>query len=398
MLSTSSAAAAVLRSYGKDLVCHYTAPAAKRKAEESPSPVRSTWIPSAVATPDHLKVNPLGNQGLTQGSYPGVTSTLLLLNSTPDAAPWQDLWSHYLAQPRGIAELFHHQVHGIIRATGQFVDDITVRYFEGVHNWIPVIARKRFHDDLFRFHTFPSADFSVLLLCVCLITYDPRRCSSQYMDHKSLYLATKMLVAQAQGILPASINTVQAVFLLSIFEYAHGQAEAAYVSITSSARMGYALGFDSKKTSTGTSDTENAPTTCEQRNVWWGIVTYERVIIVEVTNLGQPLATIFLSLEDPLPSEREFMNNEDGIGDNGLRSNPPLSSFHLESVGCFGREAQSAYLLDRVIGAIRLDDLDVKQAELSGIDQELQSFLGVIMEQCHGRWGWYCGAVGIAIR
>ena len=122
------------------------------------------------------------------------------------------------------------------------------------------------------------------------------------------------------------------------------------------------------------------------------------VIIMEVTNLGQPLATIFLSLEDPLPSEREFMNNEDGIGEDGLRSNPPLSSFHLESVGCFGREAQSAYLLDRVIGAIRLDDLDVKQAELSGIDQELQSFLGVIMEQCHGRWGWYCGAVGIAIR
>lgn len=75
-----------------------------------------------------------------------------------------------------------------------------------------------------------------------------------------------------------------------------------------------------------------------------------------------------------------------------------VSPLTFGGVGSFGREAQAAYLLDRVLSAIKIADIEVKQAELSRIDGELQSFLSIVMDQCGGTWGLYCGSIAIIIR
>ena len=40
--------------------------------------------------------------------------------------------------------IFHLRIYEIIRAYGKYVDEITVKYFQGVHRWLPVISRSRF--------------------------------------------------------------------------------------------------------------------------------------------------------------------------------------------------------------------------------------------------------------
>jgi len=58
----------------------------------------------------------------------------------------------------------------------------------------------------------------------------------------------------------------------------------------------------------------------------------------------------------------------------------PVSPLTFGGVGSFSREAQAACLLDQVLSAIKIADIGVKQAELSRIDSELQSFLTIVMD------------------
>ena len=68
--------------------------------------------------------------------------------------------------------IFHLRIYGIIRAYGKYVDEITVKYFQGVHRWLPIISRSRFQDRLAVIPSCPAADFSILLLSMCLIIHN----------------------------------------------------------------------------------------------------------------------------------------------------------------------------------------------------------------------------------
>ena len=82
-----------------------------------------------------------------------------------------DSLSPPLLVPSTVDGVLHLRVCEIIRAYGKYVDDITVKYFRGVHQWLPVISRPRFHDCLVVSQTPAVADFSILLLSMCLITH-----------------------------------------------------------------------------------------------------------------------------------------------------------------------------------------------------------------------------------
>lgn len=75
-----------------------------------------------------------------------------------------------------------------------------------------------------------------------------------------------------------------------------------------------------------------------------------------------------------------------------------VSALTFDGIGSLGREVQAAYLLDQVLVAMKIADLEVKLSSLSRIDSELQLFLGVLLHLCHGGWGVYCGSVSITIR
>lgn len=184
------------------------------------------------------------------------------------------------------------EVHGIIRATGQFVDDISARYFQGFHRHLPVISRTRFYNYLITLGAAPAADFSVLLLTICLIThapalgYQPGHGATRSVDQKSLYLTARSLFAQVQVSCSPSVPLIQAGLLLAVYEYTHGRPDDAFVTIAGSARMAYAARIHTRDrhqaqmthTAGHNADTDLLLRAEEAANTWWGIVIYERYV------------------------------------------------------------------------------------------------------------------------
>lgn len=174
----------------------------------------------------------------------------------------------------------HLEVQNVIRSTGEFVDDLTARYFRDFHTNLPIISRARFQSRLIATEAPPSPDYSVLLLTVCLISYLPnphmpsRDDGPPVAGRQSFYLAAKALVAQVQGSLRPSIALIQATLLLAMYEYANGRPEVALATIAGCARMAYAAGIQNKRCyqTVGTSRLE----VTEAVNTWWAIIIAER--------------------------------------------------------------------------------------------------------------------------
>lgn len=182
------------------------------------------------------------------------------------------------------------QVHGVIRATGQFVDDISARYFYGFHGHLPIVARTRFNNNLVSGKAAPTADFSVLLLAMCLLTHVPAlgyhagQAAATSIEQKSIYLTTRSLFAQVQASCTPSIPLIQAGLLLAVYEYIQGWPDDSFVTISGIARMAYAIRMHTRDRGQiqmahayGHNANMGPPQQAEEEaNTWWGIVIFER--------------------------------------------------------------------------------------------------------------------------
>lgn len=174
----------------------------------------------------------------------------------------------------------YHEVYKIIRATGQFIDDISARYFQKFHRNLPIISRIRFNNHI-TLGSAPTADFSILLLNICLTTctpalgYQPEHGTIGAGKQQSLYLTARSLFSQIQASCSPTVPLIQAGVLLAMYEYTHGRPEDAFVTITGSARMAYATGIN-RQTQRIYPDRDLLLQDEEAANTWWGIVILER--------------------------------------------------------------------------------------------------------------------------
>ncbi|KAK7189085.1 fungal specific transcription factor [Paraphaeosphaeria sporulosa] len=278
------------------------------------------------------------------------------------------------------------EVMQIIDATQQSIHDISSRYFNGIHLWVPFLCPDRFGKDLFQFQAVPTAQFSLLLLCMCLVTYDPPEDQPPPIDQNVLYFHAKTLFTQIQLLTIPSTHHIQAGLLISVYEYAHGRPGSALLSTDICARMAYRIGMNKKHDSLGWS---------EAWNTWWAIVIFERIFYCESTLTDIPLVTA-------APDETALLPHEVGDCTRGSSLNPGfrVAPVSQSGIGCLGRAAQAAYLLDRVIHTIKATSVPTTDriAHLIYLDGELQSLLSIVMKKCHGLRGGHCGAVGSSIR
>ncbi|KAH8668563.1 hypothetical protein BX600DRAFT_548891 [Xylariales sp. PMI_506] len=294
-------------------------------------------------------------------------------------------------------ESIHLEVQSIIDATGQFVDDITARYFQTFQRHLPIIYRTRFQSSLLACATGHSPGTSLLLLSICLITklspVDPspaRDGETPAISRQTLYLAAKALLAQAQGLLSPSVHLIQANLLLAIYEYANGRPEAAFITISSCARMGYAAQInDSSRWDGPLVEAEEAA------NTWWGIVIYERVFLSELHSLEQPLVTA--TLPTRLPIEYDVLSRGHLIRPDSLPS-ALVSCTASRKISGFGGAAQAAHLLDQILKALSIADIGNRLILLQGLDDAIQAFLAMTLPHCQEQIGIYCAAIAIAFR
>ncbi|KAL3479657.1 hypothetical protein BJX99DRAFT_66935 [Aspergillus californicus] len=334
-------------------------------------------------------------------------STLLLYDSLMPLPLSDQIRCDALAElpPTAEATLCIQAHRLLVMTMGMYLDGISVRYFQTIHFFIPIVSRRRFHAHLISFGVTPKADFALVLLCMGLLTYtadspentEPKGRLS--VDAMTFYVTTKSLLAQAQALCAPTVHLIQAGVLLAVYEYAHGHLEQAFVSIGSCARMAYSarLHNPSSPSATATPLPQTDWVSREEETItWWGILICERTILCELAVVDQPLGSVMPARDSQLPIEVSTL-------DQGNWTAPPSSSVTIEclsypTVGAFGRTAQAAWLLDGVLQGLSMRDPDRKRAHLHETDRTLQSFLAIMMQQCGGNPGVYCVAIALSIR
>lgn len=176
----------------------------------------------------------------------------------------------------------YNRVLQIIHETGQFIDDLTARYFHGPHCYLPIVSRSRFQSNLITLGAVPSAGFSILLLAICLTASSiskqkPFSHNTVPARDRALYLATKSLLARVQSSSPGCLSLIQSRLLLALYDYAHGRPEEAFDSIAGCARMAYAARLHLNSRPGDPRQTHSDPDAQrEAANTWWGIAMCER--------------------------------------------------------------------------------------------------------------------------
>ncbi|KAK7910874.1 hypothetical protein PG985_013355 [Apiospora marii] len=327
----------------------------------------------------------------------------------------------------------YQQVYHLIRASGRFVDDVSTGYFHGLHLYIPIISRARFHDNFVTLGATPTIDFSALLLSLHLVTLAPptperhhQQSSPSHQsnsghsngglndtsDDQSVYLTTKSLFTQVQSSSPASIhlNLIQAGLLIAVYEYTRGQPDQAFMTISLCARLGYAARINQLVGSLSEPDHNTTrPQTREAANTWWGVVIYERSFQCEATIPHQPLIAPMPESDAELPTEAAIFEGREpergaGLGLPGSgeqqQQQPAAQLAALEhtNVGAFGRSAQAAWLLDQVLKGTETPNLESRLPSLRGLDEKLRTFLSKLVQQANGKRGPVCQAIALTIR
>ncbi|KAL4900404.1 hypothetical protein BDW74DRAFT_182733 [Aspergillus multicolor] len=275
------------------------------------------------------------------------------------------------------------EVQRIISFTGQYLDEISVRYFQSIHWYLPIISRQRFHAHLLSFGTDPRADFSVLVLSMCMLTYDPDpdRQDGKHVDSSTLYLATKSLFSQAQTIGRPSLNLIQAGILLAVYEYARGERDLGFVSMGVSARLAYAAGLK-QPTSLPSMNNDVYPDE-EDGSTWWGICMCERIALCDVNLINQPLLSI-------MPKEVNAFSCRES-------ESVPSTPSNVYQDG-FRQAMRATYLLDELLEVLKAPESSTKQRHLDDLDKSIQVFLTMTMQRFPMASGVYCGGISIAIR
>ena len=123
-------------------------------------------------------------------------------------------------------------------------------------------------------------------------------------------------------------------------------------------------------------------------------LTGSRLISCDQASSDRPLATRLVRDDDYLPLESDDLDNGDKDSlDPTFRY--LVSATSLPGVGEFGREAQAAYLFDKMRMIVQASD--TTRYKLYHMGREFQGLLGMVMEQAAGRCGSYCGASQIII-
>jgi hypothetical protein len=212
---------------------------------------------------------------------PNIRLSVMLMESLSEFLPSRLLNNNNPSSTQATTnDIFHTQICRIVLTDGQCIKKISSTYFRGIHRWLPIIAQKRFEDRLMTFNKDPAADFSLLLLCIVLITQHPNKDLSNGHDRDVIYLATKTLFTQIRSFIPNSLYLIQAGIILASHEHAHGMIEAAYDTIGITARMAFAMDMHKKSTSIEIQGTDAWVLNEEALATWWGLVICDRFVLL----------------------------------------------------------------------------------------------------------------------
>lgn len=178
--------------------------------------------------------------------------------------------------------LYFH-LGSLLRLTNLSVVRVGEQFFRDLHRGLPILCPTLFRENVARYRgRAPPADFSMLLLVLCLLAWNPSSITSSRQKpilRQSLYATVSMLFRRAQTAISASTSLVQASLLIAAYEYATGKPRMANTSLRTCARIMSAVGLtgpNNKGLKTLCSDRHIRLKAREELNLWWGVLTFER--------------------------------------------------------------------------------------------------------------------------
>lgn len=291
----------------------------------------------------------------------------------------------------------------ITKSVSDFVGDvanikaISDKFFDSVHEWMPIISKIQFLANLVSSLTHKRAELFLLILAMKLV------CEPGSSSRTPLYQVTKQLQHQIEGSGVLSLRVVQASVLIIIYELGNGIYPSAFLSIASSARYASAADVDKSilyREISGIS----WPELEERRRAWWSLLVLDRCVLCitnrEIHLLCKGTKTHtkrcfrFLNLSDPSrhlvtpePVLENWLPVDDATFNAGvsnfawlpdclpliinmmLQTSRPEDAFTLGSanalnLGRFARFAQAAHLLGQVLHHVAQKSPESETAQL----------------------------------
>ncbi|KAG5664275.1 hypothetical protein KAF25_008009 [Fusarium avenaceum] len=211
-------------------------------------------------------------------------------------------------------------------------------YFLSVHEWLPMISRKRLtYTDPFS----QDGCYELVLLCMKICTVKP---ISPSPFQEPLYVLAKSLCSAAESEGLVSLRLVQSLVLLAVFEYSHAIYPACYFTISRAARLGILMGWHDRDAQQLFQLGDSWSKREEQRRTWWAIFVLDRFINIDTS--GMPFAA-----PEPCPDELLPVNDEDWALGKTVPSEPLYTACFssITTLGSFARTCQAAHMLGKVI-------------------------------------------------
>jgi hypothetical protein len=145
------------------------------------------------------------------------------------------------------------------------------RYFDAVHDWMPIISMMRMKRVISRSREGIRADAAFLLASMKLLLHTPE--SGTRPEDTPLYRAVKAssLQLELSGLQPVMV--VQGGLLIAVYELGHGIHQSAYMTVAHCARQAISLGVHDQE---GPKFLQPWAEWEEQIRVWWFVLMLDR--------------------------------------------------------------------------------------------------------------------------
>ncbi|KAK4541915.1 hypothetical protein LTR36_007279 [Oleoguttula mirabilis] len=247
-------------------------------------------------------------------------------------------------------------------------------FFGTVHTYFPIISKIRLYQHLANPLHEPGADIALLFLAMKLAASEiPEGLPPQtqlYQDVKSFY----SYVEAQNGF---SIQLIQALLLISMYEMGHAIYPAAYLSIGHAAHLGHAMGLHNRKAPQMLQRCTTWTEQEERRRVWWGVVIMDR--FVSIGHRGKPFASADPSLDVHLPTDDSYWDR----GQMLVAAPLALSASPTTRAAPFARTCQSSHLLGKVIRHLNDTNLplDYKFEEALQLNRTIRALAGLLPKE-----------------
>ncbi|KAI1323129.1 hypothetical protein F5Y16DRAFT_384508 [Xylariaceae sp. FL0255] len=289
-----------------------------------------------------------------------------------------------LVKPTSVDEMMHLYVCDVQKSTGISVRDAISRYLGGPYTWLPMIPPSILFIMGENGHRTSAASISILILAIYLMITPLAQLSKGSGPEDSQYVYIKKLFGYVQALSCASTSLLQALLLITTYEFASGKQESAFISIAACVRMAQILDIDDAMSK---GDPEQLSTKeSESVRIWQGILVLERHIL-------SVLPPEFYHPMTKLPPESAAMQSDlsTNFGENDKPSCPEDLSLQEHPV----------WLLDKVC-SFRLSSADKmgkdQLVKARDIDVQIWQFLSAAIEDCGRDNALSCGPIATAVR